>query len=188
MSLKRVVCDECLRRCMLPAAQGLVYLNRRSVEIWGAERRVEGSGGGGTSGGSGGSGRTSERPLKYVLVQIRLTKLYIYQTTPCNTNNSPCGFVRNLGVAVPEAMTLALGDPGAEPSSGPANSQGLLISQANANLQSPPTSKNKSGSGSPGHAEVVRKRAAHYAGLVLASMLGCLIRLGLDALGTCKFF
>jgi hypothetical protein len=35
--------------------------------------------------------------------------------------------------------------------------------------------------------EVTRLRlGAHYAGLVLASMVGCLIRLGLDALGECE--
>jgi hypothetical protein len=31
----------------------------------------------------------------------------------------------------------------------------------------------------------IRREAAHYAGLVLASMAGCLIRLGLEALGSC---
>lgn len=37
-----------------------------------------------------------------------------------------------------------------------------------------------------GHGEAARKRAAHYAIIVFFSMAGCLIRLGLDALGACK--
>lgn len=31
-----------------------------------------------------------------------------------------------------------------------------------------------------------RRRIAHYAGLVLASMIGCIIRLGLEAMGDCE--
>lgn len=39
----------------------------------------------------------------------------------------------------------------------------------------------------PPDEEVTKLRlTAHYAGLVLASMIGCLIRLGLDALGDCE--
>jgi hypothetical protein len=39
---------------------------------------------------------------------------------------------------------------------------------------------------SEGHVEAARKRAAYYALLVFFSMAGCLIRLGLDALGACE--
>lgn len=34
----------------------------------------------------------------------------------------------------------------------------------------------------------VQREAAHYAGLVLASMVGCLIRLGVEALGSCTSY
>lgn len=54
-----------------------------------------------------------------------------------------------------------------------------LIPEADENVEPGPSSP-------ASKREAVRRRSAHFAGLVLAAMVGCLIRLGLDAMAACE--